>query len=488
MKTTTGTKMTIAPKTEVTRRSGPEEIECRYLPEPLLVFGDGGHHVSPKSGIARYGPLSLSPLDRHPASVRVGIIGSSETIEKAQHWLEDNASGVPGDERHPEFPGCDSDRGFFSSLKFDDHWMAQITQSELEAAIGISPQRDRFTQVLDLLDRNLRHLSEQDQPPDYVVAALPDSLTQRCQVAKYRDAELGSVHRNLRRAFKAIAMKYRIPTQILRQRVIEGRDRDHPSKIAWNFFTGLYFKAGGTPWGPVGLRPGTCYVGISFYRPLGSSFERMQTSLVQAFDEHGQGLILRGHDFEWDPTTHGSRSPHLTESQAEALMDLVLSRYQQEMKQNPVRVVVHKTSRYWPDEREGFKNALRDRVNQYDLLALQPQSEVRLITTSKYPPLRGTRFSVGDLDFLYTTGFVAELGEFHGLHVPSPLLVADHIGQDTAREQLLREVLILTKMNFNSSRLGGLMPITVNFSRRASEIMREIPSDREPLPQFKFYV
>ena len=121
---------------------------------------------------------------------------------------------------------------------------------------------------------------------------------------------------------------------------------------------------------------------------------------------------------------------------------MVLIRYQQEMKQAPRRVVVHKTSQYWPKEREGFRAALSDRVAQYDLLSLSRQSTVRLITTSKYPPLRGTRFSVGDLDFLYTTGFLAELGEFHGMHVPSPLCISDHIGQDTSREILLKEILI----------------------------------------------
>jgi len=35
--------------------------------------------------------------------------------------------------------------------------------------------------------------------------------------------------------------------------------------------------------------------------------------------------------------------------------------------------------------------------------------------------------------------------------------------------------------------LGGL-PITVKFSRLVGEIMREVPGDREPLPQFKFYI
>jgi len=45
----------------------------------------------------------------------------------------------------------------------------------------------------------------------------------------------------------------------------------------------MYCKAGGYAWSPHGLAPGTCYVGIGFYRPLGSRFPTMQTSLVQAF-------------------------------------------------------------------------------------------------------------------------------------------------------------------------------------------------------------
>jgi hypothetical protein len=36
--------------------------------------------------------------------------------------------------------------------------------------------------------------------------------------------------------------------------------------------------------------------------------------------------------------------------------------------------------------------------------------------------------------------------------------------------------------------LGGLLPITIKLSGLVVEIMREIPADREPLPQFKFYI
>lgn len=198
--------------------------------------------------------------------------------------------------------------------------------------------------------------------------------------------------------------------------------------------------------------------------------------------------MLRGPDFEWDEDLMGTRSPHLSGDQASTLLAKALHRYQQVMKRTPTRVVVHKTSRFWPEEAEGFREAATSVTHRLDMLALGRQSRVRLLPTSTYPPLRGTRFRLGDLDFLYTTGFVPALNEFHGVHVPAPLEVADHIGQDTGREQLLREVLVLTKLNWNSSQLGGALPITIRFSQLVGHILRETPRDVDPLPQFKFYM
>lgn len=463
------------------------KITCQYLGEPLLCFADGQQHIDPKLGISNFGPKSYRPMKRHPSVVRVGFIGSAETVEVAKQWIEKSAQGVEGDEKHPAFPGYQKDRGFFSELVFDQAWIGQLNRAEIEDVLKIKSERDRFEATVKLLESKLDLLSRKDQPPEYIVVTLPDQLIKKCRVADYNDSELGETHRDLRRAFKSMAMKYRIPTQLSELETFDGRDKDHPSKIAWNFFTGLYFKAGGFPWGPVGLQPGSCYIGVSFYRPLGSTLSTMQTSLVQAFDEHGDGLVLRGHEFSWDAKKEGTKSPHLTEEQAIKLVDLVLTKYQEEMGQLPKRVVVHKTSRYWPAERSGFEQALRKYVNQYDLVALIPQNTVRLLIANKYPPLRNTRFTVENIDYLYTTGFIAELNQFHGMHVPSPIQIADHIGYDTPRETLLKEILILTKMNWNSSRLGGLLPITIKFSQLVGDIMREIPADREPLTNFKFY-
>jgi hypothetical protein len=164
-----------------------------------------------------------------------------------------------------------------------------------------------------------------------------------------------------------------------------------------------------------------------------------------------------------------------------------MERYKAEQKQLPKRVVIHKTSRFEPHERSGFEGALTKRGCYYDLVSLSPTSGARLLRAGQYPPLRGTLFSVGAVNYLYTTGYLPALGKYPHGHVPSPLQVADHVG-DTAKADLLREVMVLTKMNWNSASLGGLKPITLRFAELVGDVLREVPADREPQPKYKFYM
>ncbi len=125
--------------------------------------------------------------------------------------------------------------------------------------------------------------------------------------------------------------------------------------------------------------------------------------------------------------------------------------------------------------------------SHWKLVALSPSSEVRLIRAGQYPPLRGTAFTVGDTSYLYTSGYLPILGRYPHGHVPSPLQIADHVG-DTSRTQLLRESLVLTKMNWNSANFSGLMPITLRFSRLVGDILREVPADQTPERKYKYYM
>jgi hypothetical protein len=477
------------------RASQPEHLldmpslSVGYSPEPLLEFADGHRHVDPKTGIIRFGPKSLRPGNRHPSRIRTGFIGTSDTIQKAGAWIDKTSYGVRGEPERLEFPGFRADRGFCSEIELSSDWNAPIYSNEISELKKHRKRIDRFDAAVKFLDEKLSVLSRKDRRPEYVLVALPDDLLAECQTVEYTTAEHGRVYRNLRRALKAVAMKYRLPTQIILERTSDGKSDDYPSDIAWDFFTAMYFKAGGFPWGPVGLTPGSCYVGVGFFRPLAANSDIVQSSLVQAFDEHGDGLVLRGQDFTWDADAEGTRSPHLAEEQAGWIVERTLDRYRDEMGQVPTRVVIHKTSRFWEAEARGFRAALEARKLQYDLVALAPDDTVRLFPVNQYPPLRCTRFTVGELDYVYTTGFQADLQQFHANHVPSALRLADHVGGDTSRQRLLEEVLILSKMNWNCSLMGGLMPITLNFARRVGDILREIgPGDPDPLANFKYYI
>ncbi|MEK6279363.1 MAG: hypothetical protein AABN95_03340 [Acidobacteriota bacterium] len=456
--------------------------------EPELLFADGNTHPDPKVGIPLYGPRSLGTT-RHKKEIQVGFIGTAESVSHAQDFIAECCEGVAGDEDTAPFPGFKLDRGFYSEILTDSKIVEPITRQESLDILSIRRSRLRFETLLELLEDKLRLLNRKDHPLDYTFLVLSKELYKECRVTDYFEKGLGPVHRDLRRAFKSLAMQFYQPTQILQETTTAGvssrsRQLDHKAKIAWNLMTGLYFKVEGLPWGPTGLAPDSCFIGISFFRPLGEA-SLLRASVVQAFDENGDGLILRGQDFQWDETKDG-KSPHLTEELAGELIQRVLEKYEEERGVLPQRVVVHKTSRYNPPEQTGFEKALK-KVNQYDLLSLSPSSDVRLLRLGKYPPLRGTALNVGTVSYLYTNGYIPLLGEYPHGHVPSPLQITDHVG-DTSLKQLLHESLVLTKMNWNSAEFSGLLPITLRFSHLVGDILREVPKDRDPEPKYKFYM
>ena len=137
--------------------------------------------------------------------------------------------------------------------------------------------------------------------------------------------------------------------------------------------------------------------------------------------------MLRGHDFRWDEER--GRSPHLPDDAAHALIEMVSSGMPQSGSS-----ATHESSSTRPpgtSQQNSKGSKARCRRPEFDLLALRPTSDWRLLRFGRYPPLRGTAPVGGDQSMLYTNGWVPELGYDHG-HVPSPLEITDHHG-DTSR-------------------------------------------------------
>ena len=105
----------------------------------------------------------------------------------------------------------------------------------------------------------------------------------------------------------------------------------------------------------------------------------------------------------------------------------------------------------------------------------------------QYPPPRGTCLILGDRRYLYTTGYVPSFGRYPHGHVPIPLQITDHIG-DTSAQALLAEILLMTKMNWNSARFAEKRPVTLRFASEVGTILRDLPDAYTPEARYAFYM
>ena len=237
-------------------------------------------------------------------------------------------------------------------------------------------------------------------------------------------------------------------------------------------------------------------MGISFYvtQEEDDGSLTLRSSVAQAFDYLGQGLVLRGDPFEWSQVKHGP-APHLTKDAARRLIAGTLQEYVKVQGVPPRRVVVHKTSEFWGPEHgehnelDGFYEGINSVYPnlEIDLVALR-QTGVKLFREGNYPPLRGTYVRLEDQHhFLFTMGYIPYLHTYPGSYVPEPWQITDHRG-GTAPRDLLLEVLALTKMNVNNCAFADGTPITLLFSHRIGDIMKHIPEGESVHPHYKFYM
>lgn len=105
------------------------------------------------------------------------------------------------------------------------------------------------------------------------------------------------------------------------------------------------------------------------------------------------------------------------------------------------------------------------------------------------PVPRGSMFAVDDLNFLYTKGYVPELRTYPGVHVPAPFEVIKAKG-DSSYKEICKEILSLTKLNWNTADFCSGLPITIGFSRNVGQVLKvfEETDTEEPDQRYRFYM
>lgn len=76
---------------------------------------------------------------------------------------------------------------------------------------------------------------------------------------------------------------------------------------------------------------------------------------------------------------------------------------------------------------------------------------------------------------------------YPGREVPTPLKIKVVFG-NTRIEQVLEDIMGLTKLNFNTCIYGDGLPVTLRFAEDVGEILTAIPTiESKPLP-FRHYI
>lgn len=468
--------------------------DIEVLNEPQLEFGHGGRHIDIRFGIMDWGPADVSS-DRAPKQITIALIGMERDVEALRRWLEKCRDPIPAKEsKHPNlfppFPGFREDAAFRSRLALDSSLERTIPPREIESLFRRGTHNEIVTAAVDLFLDEMRLLKDKGQP-DVILCAVPPEIEalmdpdERPGGSRRRERDDCIDFHDLLKARAMVSVD--VPTQCVlpgtydpQRRRQQKRRKDRVRTLqdeatrAWNLHTALYYKAGGLPWRMV-RHPSeyqACYIGIGFYYTPDREF--LRTSMAQVFGERGDGVIVRGSAVA---ITKEDRTPHLSEEAAAELVQKALRRYRAEHRTAPARVVLHKTSRFSPDERKGFTTALEEeKIELVDLISFDSRSAPRLFRVGKYPVLRGTFVSLSSREHvLYTRGAVPFYETYPGMHVPRPLLVhLDEITTSSAPEKLAQEILALTKMNWNQTQFDQRTPITIYAADKVGKILKYV--------------
>lgn len=488
-----------------------------FINEPSLEFGGGGHHIDVRFGIMEYGPLDRG-TPTAPAQLRVGIVGTEETIEGVQRWLQKTRSGTPAKDSKlanlfPSFPGFSDNSCFGSSLVFHERWLAPIHKREIQSILSTGDYEHLMDDAVDLFLDHAGDLSEPGgpmviicAPPLDLLAALESNVVDRIdsiddEIDEGSESDEDRSHRArpyFHDLLKACGMRLSVPIQMVRpgtygrQKSRGKRETTRSTRTlqdeatrAWNFHTALYYKAGGLLWRLVrdSSELSSCFVGISFYRDLEG--DRLLTSVAQVFNERGEGVIVKGGEAILDKN---DRQPHLSTENANEILKKAIQTYRKEHRTFPARVVVHKTSNITDNEADGFLSAAEEeKIDIVDLLSMR-RSFSRLFRQGTYPPLRGTLLEIDESTaLLYLRGSVNFYETYPGLYVPRPLEFSIKEADETLR-RLGEEIFSLSKLNWNNTQFDGGEPITVRAARRVGDILKCVPKGAPVQPSFRFYM
>jgi hypothetical protein len=505
-------------------------IETHFIPEPLLEFGNKQKLEHPQDGLFLYGPVKGQGS---PEVIHVGLVGTLEGIDLVKQWLVTLVGRLPierPEQLHTSpWPGFQA--AFGARLETKPLVTIALSGSDIANAIRKTNRYDAVRSTVKLFENALLdHYRTDERRPDVWLVVVPEIVHRygRPQVAGPKEtvkstlmsektaagflqsdalfpdmteeAQTYLFARNFHHQLKAQLLHKEIVLQVIRETTLNPSlelDRfGHPkrsvqerARIAWNFSTTLYFKGARLqPWQLADVRPGVCYVGLVFKQDPSPAGQGEACCAAQMFLNSGNGVVFRGALGPW--YSEKSKEFHLRRDAAKELVEEVLTAYSKDHGGPPAELFIHAKQRFSDEEWEGFSSAVTPGKTKLVGVRIRPTQDLRLFRPdADVPVLRGTAVTMSKREgYLWTTGYVPRLRTYPGFETPKPVLVEANRG-DGDLMTIMRDVLALTKVNYNACDYSSGLPVTLKFADRVGEILTASPRGMKapPLP-FRFYI
>lgn len=292
------------------------------------------------------------------------------------------------------------------------------------------------------------------------------------------DTESFDLHDNI----KAFAVSNGISTQLIREDTLDDKLK---CQIYWWLSLSFYVKSLRTPWILNNQERKTAYSGIGYSVSRLKDIHEIVIGCSHIYDSNGQGLKYRLSKID-NYILDKQNNPYLSYKDAFQFGVSIRELFYQSLDTLPERVVIHKRTRFTPDEINGIRASLNQAgIKKIDLIEINYDIDVKFVAmhvyknnlqVDRFPISRGTCIVTNKKTaLLWTHGIVPSVKQQNykfylgGRSIPAPIKITKHYGESNI-DLMATEILGLTKMNWNSLDLYSKLPSTIDSSNQIARI------------------
>lgn len=503
-----------------------KDPELIFIEEPNLTFGFGQKASDPRDGLTLFGPFLR---DKIKGQINIGVIGPQKQREYLIDYLKQIHKPIFGPKKEiarPFFPGLESIFGVH--INFNNVNEVQVPENEIIRFLHYEDGHQRVHNLTNLYaERLIKYSKEEEIPVVMWFVVIPDDVYKFGRPNSRIPKAAGNIKLGLKKSernsdqvflfdelndlqdayqfeinfhnqFKAKLLNDKIVTQIVREstiaydRIWTNQEKIEKEKIfdtakAWNISTTLYYKIGGLPWRLGDVRDDVCYLGLVYKKLDKNDSNRNACCAAQMFLDSGDGMVFKGNIGPWyNPET---KEFHLSKNDAMSLISQSIETFKAKLGNGkyPKQIFIHAKTYFDDEEWQGFLEAVEGKSEVIGV-RIQARNSFKLYRGFKFCVPRGTAMVVSDTKaFLWTKGFIPRLQTQMGLETPNPISIEVTRGNEDIK-QVCKDVLALTKLNYNACIFADGEPVTLRFADSIGEVLtagKNVISDVLP---FKHYV